>query len=210
MLTAEEVRVLGSLIEKEITTPEYYPLTLNALVNACNQKSNRDPVVAYDEHIAQEALQGLRRQSLALEIHQAGSRVVKFGHRVGETWNMGRREIALMCVLMLRGPQTPGELRDRTGRMHEFADIEEVEIVLNKLIEREPAMVAKLPLAPGTKEHRYAHLLSGEPAAPAVPSPRALPDTLESATLREEVAQLRAELAALRLEVDNIKQQLGI
>src|SRR5580658_4897067 len=151
-----EVRVLGALLEKDQTTPEYYPLTVNALVNACNQKSSREPVVNYSEEIVTEALASLQHRGLALRISGAGHRVEKFGHRLGEKLNLGRRELALLCVLMLRGPQTVGELRGRTERMHDFADMEEVEHVLESLQSHEPdSLVA--PLARG----RWVQLMGG-------------------------------------------------
>lgn len=202
--TADEVRVLGCLIEKEITTPEYYPLTLNALVNACNQKSNRDPVVQMSDRDVEEALGALKARRLALEIHAAGSRAIKHGHRVGETWNFGRREVAVLCVLMLRGPQTLGEIRDRTGRMHEFTDLDEVERVVHKLSSQDVPFVVKLPRLPGMKEHRYGHLLCGQPTLQEVEE-----GPLRQ-TLSEQVDQLRAEVTQLRSEIDRIKQQFGI
>lgn len=160
LLHPAEVRVLGSLLEKEITTPEYYPLSLNALVNACNQKSNRDPVVEFDSETVGQALEALRDKGLLLAITGAGSRVPKYGHRISEKLNLGRRELAILCELMLRGPQTLGELRTRSERMHRFDDLAEVEAVLDRL----PELVVKLPRRPGEKEVRYAHLLSGTPA----------------------------------------------
>ena len=142
-----EVRVLGSLLEKDLTTPEYYPLTLNALQNACNQKSSREPVVSYDETTVAQGLELLRQKQLVLKVSGAGHRVEKYAHRLGETLNLGRRELALLCVLMLRGPQTVGELRGRTERMHPFEDMEEVERVLESLAVREPDPLA----APATR-----------------------------------------------------------
>src|SRR5580704_11945631 len=161
-LTGIEARVLGALLEKEITTPEYYPLSLHALLNACNQKSNRDPVVHLDEDALERALYTLRDKGLLLNITGAGSRVPKYGHRISEKLNLGRRELAILCELMLRGPQTLGELRTRSERMHRFDDLAEVEAVLDRL----PELVVKLPRRPGEKEVRYAHLLSGQPSVP--------------------------------------------
>src|SRR5271169_6257045 len=153
-----EIRVLGALIEKDITTPEYYPLTVNALQNACNQKSSREPIVSYNENLVIAALESLKDRHLAVRISGAGHRVEKYGHRLGETLNLGRREMALLCVLMLRGPQTVGELRGRTERMHDFADMEEVERVLESLQSREQgALVASAPRG------RWVHLLGGLP-----------------------------------------------
>ena len=158
-LDFDEVRVLGALLEKEVTTPEYYPLSVNALLNACNQKSNRDPVVHFDEETVERVLYTLRDKGLLLNITGAGSRVPKYGHRLSEKLNLGRRELAILCELMLRGPQTLGELRTRAERMHRFDDISEVETVLDRM----PELVTKLPRRPGEKEARYAHLLSGAP-----------------------------------------------
>ncbi len=194
-----EVRVVGSLLEKEITTPEYYPLSLNALLNACNQKSNRDPVVQYDEATVEQALQSLRDKGLLLSITGAGSRVPKYGHRLAEKLNLGRRELAILCELMLRGPQTLGELRNRSERMHAFDDLGEVEAV----IERHPELIVRLPRRPGEKEARYAHLLSGPPEA--VDTEAAAPAPVRA----DRIGALEAEVAALRAEVDHLKQQFA-
>jgi len=204
-LDSVEARVLGSLIEKEITTPEYYPLTLNALVNACNQRSSRDPVVDYDEDAVQEAIERLRHRGLASVITGASMRVPKYRQLFSEALNLGRRETALLCVLMLRGPQTPGELRSRSERLHPFNDLEEIEAVLERLSSPEPQpFIMRLPKLPGTKEARYSHLLSGEPpkeqmeAAPSgaaafPPAPRV--DRLTA--VEEEVRHLREDMRAL-------------
>src|SRR5215469_1769206 len=166
-LSLAETRVLGALVEKEVTTPDYYPLTLNALVNACNQRSNREPVTDLDEDEVRQALHGLEDKQLAGRARSADGRVTKYEHWLGEIFNFSRAETALICVLLLRGPQTPGELRGRTERMHRFDEIGDVIAGLQKLMEREPALVAVLPRQPGTKESRYAHLLSGEVEAVA-------------------------------------------
>jgi uncharacterized protein YceH (UPF0502 family) len=212
-LNPVEARVLGSLIEKDITTPDYYPLTLNALTNACNQSSNRDPVVSYTEKDVLRAIDLLREKKLAFMFQGADSRVAKFGHRIAESFELPRPQAAILCVLLLRGPQTPGEIRGRTGRMHEFASLEEVDGVLGELIGRTPeALAVRLPRRPGMKEQRYAHLMSGEvqPAAEpapdtaaAAPGPRGDDERLarlegEAAALRAEVAELRGQLAELR------------
>ena len=213
ILDPVEVRVLGSLVEKEAATPEYYPLTLNALLNACNQKSNRDPVVAYDEEAVEGAIDRLRGKKLAAVITGAGLRVPKYRELLTETLNLGRRELAILCVLMLRGPQTTGELRDRTERLHSFADPEELESVLQHLMERQPdPLVTRLPRQPGTKEPRYAHLLSGEPpaAVPPIAASEAGPArgdrlaALEAAVrqLREEMREIREQLAAFRSQFE--------
>src|SRR5579863_6017058 len=165
-LNPVEVRVLGALVEKDMTTPEYYPLTLNALVNACNQKSSREPVVSYDEETVLEGLAMLRHRGLATRITGAGHRVEKFGHSLGEKLNFGRRELSILCVLMLRGPQTVGELRGRTERMHEFGDMEEVEHVLEALAARQPD-----PLVAPASRGRWMHFWSGHVEVAAEPEP---------------------------------------
>ena len=194
-----EVRVLGALMEKEITTPEYYPLSLNALVNACNQKSNRDPVVQYDDETVEEGLAGLREKGLLLTVTGAGSRVAKYGHRITEKLNLGRRESAILCELMSRGPQTLGELRTHCDRMHHFDDVTEVETI----VERYPDLITKLARRPGEKEARYAHLLSGPVAAN-----EAAPETIAPAR-HDRVAALEAEVAQLRTEIDDLKRQFA-
>ncbi len=210
LLHPAEVRVLGSLLEKEITTPEYYPLSLNALVNACNQKSNRDPVVEFDSETVGQALEALRDKGLLLAITGAGSRVPKYGHRISEKLNLGRRELAILCELMLRGPQTLGELRTRSERMHRFDDLAEVEAVLDRL----PELVVKLPRRPGEKEVRYAHLLSGTPAVsegqeepPPVRAER--PDLVATGRGPERIAALESEVTQLRDEIEILKQQFA-
>jgi uncharacterized protein len=206
LLDAVEVRVLGSLLEKEIATPEYYPLTTNALVNACNQKSNREPVVSYDEGAVEDALECLRAKRLASTITGAGLRVPKHRQVFSETFNLGRREHAVLCVLMLRGPQTAGEIRERASRLHEFSDTEAVENCIERLMERQPdALVAKLPRLPGTKEPRYAHLLSG---SPQFEQPQ--PVAVEPARPREDrLAALELEVQSLREDFDRIREQFA-
>ena len=154
LLNEVEVRVLGSLIEKDITTPDYYPLSLNALVNACNQKSNRDPVMTLDEDAVRDALSSLQEKRLAGPASGADSRVTKYEHRLQEVFNFDRREMAVLCALLLRGPQTPGELRGRTERMYKFEALEDVQSTLQKLMQREPPLAKILPRQPGTKEAR--------------------------------------------------------
>lgn len=199
----EEARVLGSLLEKEITTPEYYPLSLNALLNACNQKSNRDPVMHFDEDTLERALYTLRDKGLLVSITGAGSRVPKYGHRISEKLNLGRRELAILCELMLRGPQTLGELRTRAERMHPFGDLAEVESVIDHM----PELITKLPRRPGEKEARYAHLLSGEPPVSAVPAPSAAIPQVPLPT--DSMMALEAEVARLRGELEELKQQFA-
>ena len=164
VLSDAEVRVLGALIEKEITTPDYYPLSLNALTHACNQKSNRHPMMSLDEQAVRDALESLNQKGLAGAASSAESRVTKFAHRVQEAFNFDRRETALMCELMLRGPQTLGELRAHVERMYRFDDLESLEATLQRLGERQPPLVKRLPRLPGAKEPRHAQLLAGEKA----------------------------------------------
>jgi uncharacterized protein YceH (UPF0502 family) len=187
-----EVRVLGSLLEKDLTTPEYYPLTLNALQNACNQKSSREPIVNYDETTVAQGLELLRQKQLVLKVSGAGHRVEKYAHRLGESLNLGRRELALLAVLMLRGPQTVGELRGRTERMHPFEDMEEVEHVLKSLSESEPDPL----VAPATRG-RWRHLWSGMSNEPD--------DEPESSVPR---LSLEGRVSALEHEIDELKRQL--
>ena len=208
ILNAAEARVLGSLIEKDITTPEYYPLSLNALMNACNQKSNREPVMNLDEESVRSALRGLEKDGLAGPADTFDSRVTKYEHRVQEVFNFDRRETAILCVLLLRGPQTPGELRGRSERMHKFDELSEVESTLQKLMKREPPLVKVLPRQPGTKEARYAHLLSGEVgiAQPEVAEP---PADAAGSSEREPVAHLEREISELRAEFSDLKRQFA-
>jgi len=211
-LNPVEVRVLGSLIEKEITTPDYYPLTLNALTNACNQTSNRDPVLSLGEQAVVRALDSLREKKLALQFHGADARVPKYSHRFGaDDSDLGRPEIAILCVLMLRGPQTVGEIRGRTGRMHEFPSLEEAQIVLDALASRSPKpLVAKAPRQAGLKEQRYVHLLSGEVPIPSPePATRLEPARLAVLQENERLAKLEADAAACRSEIDDLKRQLA-
>jgi uncharacterized protein len=162
LLTEAQARVLGALIEKEITTPDYYPLSMNALLNACNQKSNREPVTDFDEDTVRQALHGLDDQGLAGAVRGSESRVTKYEHRFSEAFNFGRREVAILCLLMLRGPQTPGELRGRTERLYQFDELSDVQSTLQKLMERDPPLVKVLARQPGTKESRYTHLFCGD------------------------------------------------
>lgn len=212
-LNAIELRVLGALIEKELTTPEYYPLSLNALTNACNQKSNRDPVMALDETDVVRALDGLRFKGLALQSADGG-RVPKYAQSAAAKLHLDPAEVAILCELLLRGPQTLGELRTRCERMHPFADLAAVETVLDELAEREPPLVARLPRQPGRKEHRYAQLLGGTPelpaeaAAPEEGATRQVRAENERLTaLEEEVGTLRSELDALRDELATFRRQ---
>jgi uncharacterized protein len=214
-LNEVEVRVLGVLLEKETTTPEYYPLSLNALVNACNQKSNREPVMTLDEDTVRTALYNLKNKGLAANAPGTESRVAKYEHRMQEVFNFTRGENAVMCVLLLRGPQTPGELRGRTERMFRFEELSDVQSALQKLMQREPPLVKVLPRQAGTKEARYAHLLAGdvqsfEPAYEAAPAGTSAGVDDERITrLEQEVEQLRGELRDLAQLVERFRQQFG-
>jgi uncharacterized protein YceH (UPF0502 family) len=210
LLSDVEVRVLGALIEKDITTPDYYPLSLNALVNACNQKNNRDPVMTLDEDAVRAALDSLQMQRLAGPASGADGRVTKYEHRLQEVFNFDRREIAILCVLLLRGAQTPGELRGRTERMYRFEELEDVLATLDRLSQRQPPLVAVLPRQPGTKESRYMHLLADAAPVEAAPlrvqgSPSAGDDRI--AILENDVAQLRRELAEMREQLEAFRKQ---
>jgi len=215
VLTDIEARVLGALIEKDITTPDYYPLSLNALVNACNQKNNRDPVMTLDEAAIRQALATLQEKRLAGPASGADSRVPKFEHRLQEVFNFDRRETAILCVLFLRGPQTPGELRSRTDRMYHFEALDDVVSTLDRLAHRDPPLARILPRQPGTKESRYTHLFSGEPpdlnvatgtSVGAGDSPAHVGGTNPAAN---RLAALEEEVATLRQGLSEVQQQLA-
>lgn len=205
-----EVRVLGSLVEKDLSTPDYYPMTVNALTAACNQKSNRDPVVEFTEEDVQRALESLQRRRLAGTATSAYSRTTKYRHALAERFDLDRPRLAVLASLMLRGPETVGELRGRMGRMFEFESLEEVEHVLGSLVERDEPLVGAVPRQPGQKEQRYAHLLAGEPVVE-----EAVPETLTVSyadearlqALESEVTSLRADLEALRAELGAFRRQ---
>jgi len=211
LLTTPEARVLGALVEKEVTTPDYYPLTMNALINACNQRSNREPVTNLDEDDVRQALHGLENKQLAGRARSADGRVTKYEHWLGEAFNFSRAETALLCVLLLRGPQTPGELRSRTERMHPFEEISDVIAGLQKLMDREPPLAAVLPRQPGTKESRYAHLLSG--AVESIPVAATVQYAIESAAGTDEqtnrIAQLESTVAELQRELAGLKEKIN-
>jgi uncharacterized protein YceH (UPF0502 family) len=215
VLNQVEARVLGALVEKEITTPDYYPLSLNALINACNQKNNREPVMTVDESTVRTALHNLQAKRLAGPASGADSRVTKYEHRIQEVFNFTRAETAIIDVLLLRGPQTPGELRGRTERMFRFEELSDVQATLQRLIERDPPLVKMLPRQPGTKESRYAHLLSGDievweaPAEPGAAAARASENDERVARLESEVAELRKEIAELKLLLEDMRKQSG-
>lgn len=204
-LSPVEARVLGALIEKDITTPDYYPLSLNALVNACNQKNNRDPVMSLDENAARDALSSLQEKRLAGPASGADSRVTKYEHRMQEAFNFDRKQIAILCVLLLRGPQTPGELRGRTERMYSFEALEDVQATLQRL--GEGGFVSALPRQPGTKETRYSHLFSGEPSVPqhALSAEGAPPRADRLAQMEEEIQELRNEIRELKEQFSSFK-----
>jgi uncharacterized protein YceH (UPF0502 family) len=213
ILNDVEVRVVGSLVEKQVTTPDYYPLTLNALVNACNQISNRDPVVKYDERTVEDAVDSLRTKNLVYIFYGAESRVPKYKHMTREVYALSPQELAVMCVLMLRGPQTVGEIRGRTGRLYEFAELREVEETLDGLARRDEPLVFKLPRQSGRKDARYTHLLSGQPefdesAEEQTAHAASRPSSSTRAAEGERIARLEAEVEALRGEVAELRRQL--
>src|SRR3984957_17107222 len=208
LLNEMEARVLGALLEKEITTPDYYPLSLNSLVNACNQKSNRDPVMNVDEDSVRDALRTLQDNSLARSVSAADSRVTKYEHRLQEAFNFDRREAALFCELLLRGPQTPGELRTRAERMHPFDDLSEAQSALQRLMNREPPLVKVLARQPGTKESRYMHLLSDDVKRVSSTDGREVPVPLEGEKM-DGFSRLSSEMAELQRDVADLKQQFA-
>jgi uncharacterized protein len=208
MINEIEARVLGSLVEKQLTTPEYYPLTLNALTAACNQKSNRDPVMSLDETAIMTAIDSLRDKNLVYTFHGSTSRTVKYKHMLPGVFDLEPPAVAVMALLLLRGPQTVGELRGRSDRLYEFADLNEVQETLDSLTRREEPLVVRLERAPGQKDSRYAHLLCGEVNAEAF----AVKDAMRSSTpandaLASEVRRLSEELAAFRAEFEEFKKQ---
>ncbi|MEP6743777.1 MAG: YceH family protein [bacterium] len=209
ILTDIETRVLGSLVEKQVTTPEYYPLTLNSLTLACNQKNNRTPVTSYSEAEVAQALESLREKNLTYVFYGSTSRVPKYKHVMTEVLHLSAAELAVMCVLLLRGPQTTGELTTRGFRLHEFSGLEEVDATLNALISREPdPIVKRLPRQPGQKEVRYAHLLSGEPSIEAIGD--AAPASAASRRRggdSERIEKLEQEVVTLTMEVRRLQQQ---
>jgi uncharacterized protein YceH (UPF0502 family) len=215
ILSDVDVRVLGSLVEKQVTTPEYYPLTLNSLTLACNQKNNRNPVTTFSEDTVAQALESLREKNLAYVYYGSTSRVPKYKHVLTEVLHLSQPELAVMCVLMLRGTQTVGELRGSGSRLYEFSGLEEVDETLNRLMSREPEpLVVRLPRQPGQKETRFAHLLSGdvsvESSAGTSPSEASAPkrppaDRLQA--LEREVEVLRDEVKLLLQQFENFKKQ---
>ena len=203
-----EARVLGSLVEKQVTTPEYYPLTLNSLTLACNQKNNRTPVTSYDETAVAQALETLREKNLAYVFYGSTSRVPKYKHVLPEVMHLSQPELALICVLLLRGPQTTGELATRAFRLHEFSGLEEVEATLNALITREPdPLVTRLPRQPGQKEARFAHLLSGEVVSEQAPRVERSIAAVARTSQSDRVSTLEAEVETLKTEIEKLREQ---
>jgi uncharacterized protein YceH (UPF0502 family) len=213
VLSEIETRILGSLVEKQLTTPEYYPLTLNALVNACNQKSNREPVVSYDEKTVTDSLEALRDRNVVYVFYGSTSRVPKYKHMLPSVYELEPSDTAVMCVMMLRGPQTLGELRTRTERLYDFSNLGEVQETLDRLIRRDDPLVVRLPVQPGQKEARFAHLLSGEidvealNVAQAARPTRGGVDSDRVEKLESEVAGLREEIVQIRGMFDEFKKQ---
>ena len=207
ILTDIETRVLGSLIEKQVTTPEYYPLTLNALTLACNQKNNRCPVTAYTENQVADAVETLREKNLAYVFYGSTSRVPKYKHVMPEVMHLSHPEVALMCVLMLRGAQTLGELRGNASRLHDFSSLEEVEQTLNGLITRDEPLVARLPRQPGQKEGRFAHLLSGEINVEALAEVERVASPSRRSSLEQRVDDLTAEVEKLKEQFEQFRKQ---
>jgi uncharacterized protein YceH (UPF0502 family) len=207
LLNEIEVRVLGALIEKDTTTPDYYPLSLNALVNACNQKNNRDPVMNLDEEAVRQALSTLQEKRLAGPAGGADSRVTKYEHRLQEVFNFDRREIAVICVLLLRGPQTPGELRGRTERMYRFEALEDVQSTLQRLMERNPPLVRVLARQPGTKESRYMHQFAGN--APVSEHEAPVETTHRGDSRIERIEVIESEVSSLKQEIEDLRRQFA-
>ena len=204
-LTEIEIRVLGSLAEKEATTPDNYPLSLNSLVSACNQLTSREPVMNLSESEISAALDALVQKKLVSVIHQAGARVAKYEHKMRVKWMLEQNKLAVLTILMLRGWQTAGEIRNRVGRLHEFASVAEVEQCLEFLIDKYPPVVARLPIAPGTKEPRYAHLLAGDEASLDL---GAITNT-SSGGSKDRIGQLEQEVQELRAQVQELSAQLA-
>ncbi|MCG3159836.1 MAG: hypothetical protein JMDDDDMK_00861 [Acidobacteria bacterium] len=209
-LNEYELRALGALVEKQIATPDYYPMTLNALVNACNQKNHRDPVVAYDEATVAKALETLREKNLAYVFHGSEARAPKYGHLFPKAFDLSEAEVPLMSVLILRGPQTPGELRSRSQHLRAFESLAEVETLLQGLSLRDEPLIVKLPRQPNSRESRFAHLLGGPVEMEQIEAaPRASASVQQSQAGNEKIARLEEEVAALRQELSELKQQFA-
>lgn len=209
-LNEYELRVLGAMVEKHIATPDYYPMTLNALVNACNQKNHRDPVVSYDETIVAKALDGLREKNLAYVFHGSEARAPKYGHLFPKAFDLSEAETPLMCVLILRGPQTSGELRSRTQHLRSYGSLAEVETLLQGLSLRDKPLIVKLPRQPGSRESRFAHLLGGPvEMEQSEPPPHPAPLVLQRQSENDKIAKLEEEIASLRMELSYLKEQFA-
>lgn len=209
-LTETEARIVGALVEKQLTTPEYYPLTLNALVAACNQKTNREPVVNYDEQTVSQSLEDLRDKNIVYVFYGSTSRVPKYKHMLPQVYDLEPSETAVMCALMLRGPQTIGEIKERTGRLYDFRGLNDVNETLESLAKRDEPLIVKLERAPGQKEARYAHLLSGEVTSYTPPErvsrgSSANDERVEK--LEQELESLKSELSSFRQEFEDFKKQ---
>jgi len=209
-LNEYELRALGALVEKQIATPDYYPMTLNALVNACNQKNHRDPVVSYDDTTVARALDSLREKNLAYVFHGSEARAPKYGHLFPKAFELSEAEVPLLCVLILRGPQTPGELRSRAQHLRIFENLAEVETLLQGLSLREEPLIVKLPRQPGSRESRFAHLL-GDPIEmeQLVAALHSAPPVQPAQAENERIAKLEEEIVSLRQELSELKQQFA-
>ena len=209
ILNETEIRIVGCLIEKEMTTPEYYPLSLNALTNACNQKSNRDPVVSYDETTVVNGLESLREKGLARESRSASTRVSKYVHTILDLFDLSRQEMAILCELLLRGPQTPGELRSRAVRMSTLENLGEVQNTLQGLIEHDPPLGIRLPREAGRKERRYAHLLSGHTDMVTATHDSSVQPSVPRSQVDERIIRLEEDVAKLRRELEELKRAIS-
>jgi uncharacterized protein len=203
ILNEFELRVVGSLIEKQIATPAYYPMTLNALTNACNQKNHRDPVVSYDETTVERAIDGLRAKNLAYVFHGSEARVPKYAQQFSKYFELNQSEIAVLCVLILRGPQTPGELRSRTAHLQNFEHLSEIESTLESLISRAQPLIIKLARQPGARESRYAHLIGGE----IIVENQSESTTHQKQPERDRIGKLEEEVSLMRQEIEQLKRQ---
>ncbi|MGH9753820.1 MAG: YceH family protein [Blastocatellia bacterium] len=209
-LNEYELRALAALVEKQIATPDYYPMTLNAMVNACNQKNHRDPVVSHDETIVARAIESLREKNLAYVFHGSDARVPKYGHLFPKAFDLSKAEVPLMCVLILRGPQTPGELRSRSQHLYSFESLAEVETLLQGLSLRDEPLIVKLPRQAGARESRFAHLLGGPVEVEQIEAePRTTPSVQHAQAENEKIAKLEEEVASLRQELSELKQEFA-
>jgi uncharacterized protein YceH (UPF0502 family) len=208
-LTEIEARIVSALVEKQLTTPEYYPLTLNALIAACNQKTNREPVVSYDEQTVSNALEDLRDKNLVYVFYGSTSRVPKYKHMLPQVFELEPSETAVICVLMLRGPQTIGEIKERTGRLYDFRDLNDVNETLEALTKRDEPLITKLERQPGQKEARYAHLLSGEVTSYTPPErvSRGTANDERLEKLEQELETVKSELSLFKQEFEEFKKQ---